>query len=1065
MAHELKFTLESASNLTKADLFGKSDPYCIIKVNGKEQGQSNVVKKSLDPSWGEDFVVAFDDFSHDMTQTIITLEVYDHDMVGAHDFLGKAEVRDEGFQKFINSATTTTTLGLLSKDGKKSVKGDISFKFISLEKKVAIPSPGAAEKSFFSFSMRVVGAKGLRSADLMGGSDAYAKVKLGDNELGKTPVLKNNLNPTWDANFSTNLDPEIGALGKKDIVVDIFDHDRFDSHDFLGRVHLRGIELLKFFLTRQALTYDLVDLPKNTKKKSKVTGTATLQCICFLDTKGEDILNVPELVKSLKASIEEVELAKVSSDAAQKKDGPQSKAAAKRTFVSQWPQWARMYDCKSHSFFFLNNFSGEVVFREPFDYGVKYRTEERVWDAPTPFVNCQAAWKIQQLVRLRIAKNRVRKTRGNATVVSVNQVWTAPFDPQLAAYYYYNTLTEAVVWRRPVEMTSFMNRWIEGYDPKKNVKYYFNSVEKTFVYEMPKNYTPGGSNTKFRASIKVQAAFRGFLSRCSRVEKLLLRGIEQDSTDLSANTLREAVKQMIPMYRHRFTRKSALVRSQLLDLRIDLEKVKSNSYLARAPGVGEEILSAYREQIERFSKHVFGAVPSIATEDADQFRVARARLRDLLSLDVYRLQTRGLETDNELIEIREEIDKAKLLVGNLQNANPNMKRLLNRKREIIFEGTYTMFRTLVSKAISQVYKALDITKVFLAASGATKDLRVAQVELLRMRTEEAKQRSTMLIIKRRAKKRAEHEAFVAMCQAKWQIGQTRRIDEQAEEKIRQEKEQIENAKRKMQKESERYERVVQTARDTVSPWAVIKTNVPLEIFRDLVRGEMERKTYQERKTFSINDKCPDTGESFVGNATLYGKPDIVEYLMQVRANPNLVENTLSKCTPLHIAAGSDQAACTAILVNYGANICSKDSYGDNPLHIACRNGYFRVVRELVNVNPDDYFWRMLGTPNNKGKLPIDLTNKREIKNMLAQYMKKASERAALSPEERALVGKRAAKIRARNSYRAMKTSSSPKPTDTDRFGLSPRSNQENEEDSGLMESEKLAKKLKALKRK
>lgn len=45
MAHELKFTLESASNLTKADLFGKSDPYCIIKVNGKEQGQSNVVKK------------------------------------------------------------------------------------------------------------------------------------------------------------------------------------------------------------------------------------------------------------------------------------------------------------------------------------------------------------------------------------------------------------------------------------------------------------------------------------------------------------------------------------------------------------------------------------------------------------------------------------------------------------------------------------------------------------------------------------------------------------------------------------------------------------------------------------------------------------------------------------------------------------------------------------------------------------------------------------------------------------------------------------------------------------
>ena len=70
--YTLRFTLDSASGLKKADTFGKSDPYCIVKVNGEQQCTSTVMKKTLDPVWDEDFTVNL----NDITQTNLTLELH-----------------------------------------------------------------------------------------------------------------------------------------------------------------------------------------------------------------------------------------------------------------------------------------------------------------------------------------------------------------------------------------------------------------------------------------------------------------------------------------------------------------------------------------------------------------------------------------------------------------------------------------------------------------------------------------------------------------------------------------------------------------------------------------------------------------------------------------------------------------------------------------------------------------------------------------------------------------------------------------------------------------------------
>lgn len=49
--------LVRAKNLIAADRGGASDPYIVFKVNGKEVYKSEVVKKTVDPEFSENFVV------------------------------------------------------------------------------------------------------------------------------------------------------------------------------------------------------------------------------------------------------------------------------------------------------------------------------------------------------------------------------------------------------------------------------------------------------------------------------------------------------------------------------------------------------------------------------------------------------------------------------------------------------------------------------------------------------------------------------------------------------------------------------------------------------------------------------------------------------------------------------------------------------------------------------------------------------------------------------------------------------------------------------------------------
>lgn len=53
------------------------------------------------------------------------------------------------------------------------------------------------------------------------------------------------------------------------------------------------------------------------------------------------------------------------------------------------------------------------------------------------------------------------------------------------------------------------------------------------------------------------------------------------------------------------------------------------------------------------------------------------------------------------------------------------------------------------------------------------------------------------------------------------------------------------------------------------------------------------------------------------------------------------------CTPLHAAAASGNNLVAEILLEVGADIDARTSYGNSPLHIACLNGHVKMCVELM----------------------------------------------------------------------------------------------------------------------
>ncbi|KAK9868031.1 hypothetical protein WJX84_002145 [Apatococcus fuscideae] len=86
--------LMKAQDLPPADNNGKSDPYVIFKIDGREQ-RSTIKPQCLEATWDEKF-----EWMKVQSDDVLTVEVYDHDAFTEDEMMGYLEVRMEEVQRF-----------------------------------------------------------------------------------------------------------------------------------------------------------------------------------------------------------------------------------------------------------------------------------------------------------------------------------------------------------------------------------------------------------------------------------------------------------------------------------------------------------------------------------------------------------------------------------------------------------------------------------------------------------------------------------------------------------------------------------------------------------------------------------------------------------------------------------------------------------------------------------------------------------------------------------------------------------------------------------------------------
>jgi len=247
---KLLVNLIKAKELIKADVMGKSDPYATL-VYGNQKFKTKTVKNSLEPLWNHE--VTFDIPEGKCKNVLI--EVFDADKFGKDKSIGKLDLQvadlvnmagQEGkwfplsgvkSGQVLLSADLLDALGANAKKEPSSMLGRKDSDLLSKGDNDGSPILENLPKG--KATIKVIKAKELIKADMIGKSDPYAVLSYG-NQTEKTKVVKNTQEPQWDHNAEFDF-PE---GNNRTFNLEVFDSDKLGKDKSLGKLTLDIYDVL-----------------------------------------------------------------------------------------------------------------------------------------------------------------------------------------------------------------------------------------------------------------------------------------------------------------------------------------------------------------------------------------------------------------------------------------------------------------------------------------------------------------------------------------------------------------------------------------------------------------------------------------------------------------------------------------------------------------------------------------------------------------------------------------------------------------------------------------------------
>ncbi|CAM9268105.1 unnamed protein product, partial [Discosporangium mesarthrocarpum] len=277
---EVAVTVISASNLARADVFGSSDPFAVVSLNGREVGRTRTLYKTLEPVWSdpsENFPLPM---VGDKRRCRVTVELWDEDLGKRGDFLGQAMLGPDEINLPEGELRRELQLELKPRPGVPLTSQHLVQGTLRLAMEAVAPKSTLGDGASRSYTVTVDRAWGLAKADRFGKSDPFVVIKTNgdgvDAERGRTRTIPNTLEPVWHE------PPEIFIVTDvEEILVEVWDADRLRRGDFLGRGHLTKLELAEAVPVDGTHEFDLAlhRMPEKSEKFNRlVQGYIRISC-------------------------------------------------------------------------------------------------------------------------------------------------------------------------------------------------------------------------------------------------------------------------------------------------------------------------------------------------------------------------------------------------------------------------------------------------------------------------------------------------------------------------------------------------------------------------------------------------------------------------------------------------------------------------------------------------------------------------------------------------------------------------------------------------------------------
>jgi hypothetical protein len=248
----LRLEVVRAHDLPRADTFGSSDPYCIVKWGGKEVGRTKVIWNTLEPIYEDEVFFLPIAESQKTADLKLEVELWDKDVMGPGDLLGALTLKGESILSRVPSQDFSYEL---ERKGKKQGRVLLSLRD---------HDPRFTKEVI---DLTIQEAHGLANADFMGKSDPVVIVFWNAQEVARTRCINDTLDPVWNEKFLLHIPVDRTEITLR---LEVWDMDVAGMGDFLGEIHLGVDEILQ----PRAITerYKLQKKPHQTQKLGLIQG-------------------------------------------------------------------------------------------------------------------------------------------------------------------------------------------------------------------------------------------------------------------------------------------------------------------------------------------------------------------------------------------------------------------------------------------------------------------------------------------------------------------------------------------------------------------------------------------------------------------------------------------------------------------------------------------------------------------------------------------------------------------------------------------------------------------------